>query len=195
MANILSFIKHVDRACKRKGFELELLNTVFVDVGDNAPSAGYFSEDEKKIVVCVKTKKFIDILAHEFGHFNQYIEDEQWYDYHSKSYEKVFEWLEGKRVRNIGFHLGNCLELELDCEKRAVEIIKKFNLNINIQDYIQRANAYVYFWRYLEHTRRWCNPYNTPSNNDEIARTMPTRFLKEYILTDNIKELFDKENI
>lgn len=195
MASVLSFIKHVDRACKKKGFELELINSIFIDIGDNAPSSGYFSEDEKKIVACLKTKDFLGILVHEFGHFNQYIEDREWYEECSISYIKVFEWLDGKRIRNISFHLGKCLELELDCEKRAVELIKKFNLGINIEDYIQRANAYMYFWRYLEHSRRWCSPYNTPSANDSIVRVMPSKFLKEYILTDKIKELFEKENI
>lgn len=195
MSSVLNFIKHVERHCKRKGFELVVVNSSFIDIGDNAPSSGYFSEDEKKICVALKTKDFLGILAHEYSHFCQYVEDKEWYEYYSDSYLKMFEWLEGKRIKNIDFHLGNCLELELDCEKRAVEHIKKFNLGINIEDYIQRANAYMYFWRYLKHSRRWCSPYNTPSNNEQIVRVMPTRFLKEYILSDKIKELFEKENI
>lgn len=195
MSEVLKFLNYIDSECEKHGFELELVNTKYIDIGDGAPCTGYFSEDEKKICVTIKARDFIGILAHEFSHLRQYIEDEETYNYYSLSYEKMYEWLDGKRVRNISNHLDNCLALELDCEKRAVQLIKKYDLGIDIKDYIKRANAYMYFWKYLLHSRKWCNPYNTPSNNDNIVSIMPSKFLNDYTLTDNILAVFKSENI
>lgn len=192
---VLDFIKHIDNDCKKNGFKLELINLRYLDTGDGAPCSGYFSEEDKKICVAVKTNDFVGTLAHEYSHLRQYIEDEQLYNFYGISYSKVFEWLEGKRIKSLDFHLNNCLNLELDCEMRTVELIKKFDLEIDIKDYIQRANAYMYYWKYLKYSRKWCNPYNTPSNNENIVRLMPKRFLKDYELTDKLKSIFIKENI
>jgi hypothetical protein len=105
------------------------------------------------------------------------------------------EWLDGKRIQKVDFHLDNCLALELDCEKRAVELMKLWDLGIDIKDYIKRANAYMYFWKYLKYSRKWCNPYNTPSCNDILVNMMPNRFLNDYTLTDEIREIFEKQSI
>lgn len=195
MSQFLTFIKDIESDCKRNGFSLEILNVKYIDIGDNAPSSGYFSEIDKKICVSLKAKDFIGILAHEYSHLRQYVEDKELYNYYANSYEKMFNWLDGKRVMNIDTHLDNCLELELDCEKRAVELMKKYDLGVDIKDYIKRANAYVYFWKYLKHSRKWCNPYNTPSNNENVVRIMPSKFLNDYTLTDKIKDVFVKEAI
>lgn len=193
--SVLSFIKDIEADCKANNFKLELLNVRYIDIGDNAPSSGYFDDEERKIVVALKINDFIGTLAHEYSHMRQFVEDPELYNFYALSYSKVFQWLDGKRVRNLDFHLDNCMKLELDCEKRAVELFKLYDLNVDIKDYIQRANAYMYFWKYLKFSRKWCNPYNTPSNNETIVRTMPKRFLKEYEFTKEIKDLFKRENI
>lgn len=195
MSNILKFIRHIDNDCHNNDFTLELLNVRFIDIGDGSPSSGYFSEDEKKICVSLKTKDFVGILAHEYSHFMQYTDSMDLYTYYGKSYTKIMEWLDGKRIQKVDFHLDNCLALELDCEKRAVELMKLWDLGIDIKDYIKRANAYMYFWKYLKHSRKWCNPYNTPSCNDSLVNMMPNRFLNDYTLTDELREIFEKESI
>lgn len=195
MSNVLKLIKHIDADCRKNGFKLELLNVRYIDLGDGTPSSGYFSEELKTVCVSVKAKDFVGILAHEYSHLRQYIENEELYNFYSISYSKIFDWLDGKSIKNIQFHLDNCLELELDCEKRAVKLLQEYDLNVDIKDYIQRANAYMYFWKYLRFSRKWCNPNNTPSNNENIVKTMPNKFLKEYVLNDKIKSIFVKENI
>jgi hypothetical protein len=195
MSEVLDFIKYIEDDCISNGFILDIQNVKYIDTGDGAPSSGYFSEDEKKICVSMKSKDFIGILAHEYSHLRQYIENEELYNYYSKSYIKVFQWLDGARVQKIQHHLDNSLLLELDCEKRSVDLMKNFDLGVDIKDYIKRANAYIYFWKYLKYSRKWCNPYNTPSNNESLVSAMPSRFLKKYELTDKIKEIFIKEAI
>ena len=195
MSQILKFINDIDKSCKANGYKLDLQNVRYIDIGDGSPSAGFFSEDLKVVAVSLKAKDFIGILAHEYSHLTQYIEDESLYNFYSVSYSKIFEWLDGKRIKNIQFHLDNCLALELDCEKRAVELMKTYELDVDLKDYIKRANAYMYFWKNLRFTRKWCNPYNTPSSNEALVSVMPNRFLKEYVLTDRIKAIFESEKI
>lgn len=195
MSDVLKFIQRIHSDCELNGFTLELINNNYVDLGDDKESSGYFDETEKKICVAMRCVDPIGVLAHEYNHFKQYIEAPVFYQHCSKSYQKVFDWLDGKRVNNISEHIATATMLELDCEKRTVEMIKNFNLNIDIKLYIRQANAYIYFWQYIFYTRKWCDMNNTPSSNIKIVSSMPARFLNDYTITDKIKELFDKEKI
>jgi hypothetical protein len=69
------------------------------------------------------------------------------------------------------------LKLEIDCEKRAVEKIKKHKLSLDIDNYIRRANVYMFSWRYFLDLRCWYHPYYKPYENDELVAIMPTKFL------------------
>ena len=85
--------------------------------------------------------------------------------------------------------------LELDCEKRAVKLLDKWNIDYDKTLYIRGANAYMYFFEYLKITRQWCHPYNTPSTNEQLLAVMPSTFLGDYTMTDLIKNTFINERI
>lgn len=195
MGKLLKLIRYIEQDADRLGFTLELNDVKFADIGDGAPSSGYFSDDDKKIVVSVKAKDFTGVLAHEYCHFRQYVEDKEMWDYASISYNKMYEWLDGKRIRNIDHHLKIVQALELDCEKRAVALLTKWGIDFNKQFYIKGANAYMYFFEYMKISRKWCSPYNTPSNNDALLSIMPSTFLSDYTMTDLIKNTFINERI
>ena len=108
----------------------------------------------------------------------------------------VDEWLEGKEVPNIKKHLATCRNLELDNEKRAVKIIKKFDLDIDIDRYIKKANAYVLFYNRLLATRKWATPKNSPYSNQRIIEKMPRYFMKDYsTLSKRIEKVFEQEGL
>ena len=71
--------------------------------------------------------------------------------------------------------LRNC---ELDCEKRAVKLMKEYNLPIDIKKYIKQANAYVYFYNTMIDTRKWYK--KSPCIVKEILDIMPTKFERSY---------------
>ena len=83
--------------------------------------------------------------------------------------------------------------MELDCEKRAYNLLKIWGFET--ENYIRKANAYIYFWKYLRLTRKWCHPFNSPSANDNILYNMPDTFQKDYTLTKKLKSIFKKEYI
>jgi len=138
----------------------------------------------------------LEILAHEFGHFTQWRENIDIWKKSMVSMPLVDEWLGGKEVHNIKKHLGVCRDLELDNEKRAVRIIKKFDLDIDIDRYIKKANAYVFFYNRLLATRKWATPKNSPYNNQRIIEKMPRYFMKDYsVLPKRIETVFEQEGL
>ena len=108
----------------------------------------------------------------------------------------MYRWLAGERVRNIHKAIALCRDLELDNEKRSVKLIKKFNLNVNIDSYIKRANAYVQFYNYLMISRKWCATTNIPYKNTRLLKVMPVKFNMDYSrLSKKVLKAFEEENI
>lgn len=60
------------------------------------------------------------------------------------------------------------LQVELDCERRALTMIQDFGLDVGVSpgEYAQQANAYVLFYHAMALRRRWYQigrePYNLP---------------------------------
>jgi hypothetical protein len=67
--------------------------------------------------------------------------------------------------------------MELDCEKRSVAKIKQFKLPINIKEYIQKANAYIFFYRALSKTRKWTTKDKSPYTVEAVWKKMPSKLL------------------
>jgi hypothetical protein len=75
-------------------------------------------------------------------------------------------------------------------------MIKRFNLPIDIDIYIKKANAYVQYYNYLPISRKWCNPKNTPYKNERLVEAMSTKFNMDYSkLTNKLLKIFEEEKI
>ena len=190
------FIKYVKSECKKHGIKCDLRKTKYVKLSGNIKCSGYFDEDEPALVCSMNRPDSLEILAHEFGHFTQWRENIDIWKKSMVSMPLVDEWLEGKEVPNIKKHLATCRNLELDNEKRAVKIIKKFDLDIDIDRYIKKANAYVLFYNRLLATRKWATPKNSPYSNQRIIEKMPRYFMKDYsTLSKRIEKVFEQEGL
>jgi hypothetical protein len=105
-------------------------------------------------------------------------------------------WLMGEDVPDIKKHLAVSRDLELDNEKRAVKIIKKFGLDVDIEKYIKKANCYIHFYNRMLATRRWCKPDNSPYDNKRLIKMMPSNFRMNYQkLPKKIEQVFIEEQI
>jgi len=174
------FISYVKKRCKSKGIKCRLSKTKKVKCFGTLVS-GYF-DDENKVLVCSMNRAdSLEILAHEYCHFTQWYENCDVWDKANKSkcFEKLDSWLNGKKYRDLSF-LDDCMEVELDNEKRVVNLIDEFDLPIDKKKYIQKANSYIYFYQYMKEIKRWCKPNNTPYSNKELISIMPTTFQKDY---------------
>lgn len=163
---------------------------------DGIRCSGYFDDSTMEMVVAMKSSYALEIIAHEFCHLTQFIDNCDPWKNLGNSLDKLTVWLNGKKVKNIDKCIDAIRDMELDNEKRAVEIIKLFDLDINIEDYIKRANSYIYFYNWLKKTRRWSNPKNAPYKNKNVLSVMPSQFKKSYAKTPaKIEKVYEQERI
>lgn len=165
--------------------------------GGNSKCHGifYFNNKDKPVIKVAKGNKtreqWLGILIHEYCHFLQWkynVKAWKEFDRGSFSFDDVI--LQPKKnKRNIML----LLKLELDCEKRAVKLIKSNNLDINAQNYIQTANYILYKYAYLYKYYKW------PTKHliiNEIIDIFPENFLmnaRKYIdLPKEVLDLYSK---
>ena len=163
---------------------------------DNIKCSGWFDEDGKELVVAINRPDWIEILAHEYSHLTQWVEQIPIWKEAEKSLGKVWEWLDGKNHRNMDKHIAVARDLELDNEKRSVKVIKDFKLNVDVEYYTKRANAYVIFYNWIRIVRRWSKPTNSPYNNKRLISAMSPKFNMKYdMLIPRIEKIFEEEGI
>lgn len=194
--NTQAFIDHVKKECKKHGIKASLRNTKYVKLSGNIKCSGYFDDENKMLVCSMNRPDFLEILAHEYCHLTQYVDQIDLWSATEVSMPLLDSWLAGKEVKDINKHISNCRDLELDNEKRAVKVIKKFNLKVDLDHYIRKANAYVQFYNYMKESRRWCTPKRSPYTNKRIISAMPNNFKMNYnTIPKHIKQLFIEEKI
>jgi hypothetical protein len=92
----------------------------------------------------------------------------------------VFDWLTGKDYdkREVQKAFCRVMVMERDAERRTVELIKRFNLNVDIDKYIRQANCYIYMHWIMRERRSW--RYRTgvsdPMEMRSVISKMPNNF-------------------
>jgi len=192
----LAFIQFVKDECKTYGVKCSLRPSKYVKMDGNVKCSGWFDEEVPELVVAMNRPDWIEILAHEYGHLTQWVEQVPIWKKAEVSLGKVWEWLDGKNCRTIEKHIAVARDLELDNEKRAVKIIKKFELKVDLVHYVKKANAYVQFYNWMLVTRKWSKPKNSPYKNKNLVDAMSNKFNMKYdYLTPKLEKIFRTENI
>lgn len=190
------FVAHVRRRCTNKGIELMLSPSRNVVITDSFSTdcSGYFDDVNKVLVVaCGKPfKDWIEILIHEYSHMQQWLDDDRW-SYWTDCCLDLWSWLDGEKILNniqLNKVLDGMIELERDCELRALDNIAKWNLPINKSRYKRKANLYLYSYRVLPIIKKF--PTGLYDNKDLLSMC-PTRIAKNYnIIPDEVKNLIIK---
>lgn len=195
------FLKHVKKECKKYGIRFNLSKKRYV-LADTVKCNGFFDSELMELAVAggQPFEKMLKILTHEYGHMTQWIDDcKAWRNSKvgdSDSEKIVTLWMD----REVEFsaeqkykHIAHSRGVELDCEKRTVKLIKKFELPLDARQYIKNANAYVYFWTYVGHCRKWYTIGREPYNTKAIVDAMPEHFNNNYDkIPSRIQKLFAK---
>jgi hypothetical protein len=127
-------------------------------------------------------EEWFGILLHEYCHFLQWRDDSKiWNNFcdHDVTYSEII--IKPEKYKK---ELQALMELEINCEKRAVNIIKSNNL-FNHKEYVQCANAILYKYAFLHKYHKW------PDNNKKYHRIKehcPNKILKSYKEYLNIPE-------
>jgi hypothetical protein len=159
---------------------------------------GYF-DDITSTLACALGKdvsQWLVILLHESCHMDQWVEKvPEWTE--NVGMDNIEKWLNGDdtvNMNNIDNEIRTSIIVEVDCEKRTVEKIKKYGLDsiINIDEYIQKSNAYVLFYLWMRKNRKWYTIGKEPYNITDVVNVMPKTFDINYtILDSNIEKTYD----
>lgn len=173
--------------CELKKIKLNIVDKERVVV-DGIPCNGFFNYKNGMRIDIAKANKnsfdFNSLLLHEFCHALQYIEKD--------IDELVDEWLNFKieiEKTKLKEYIDLLLNVELDCEIRVVELIKKNKFDLDIDLYTKKGNSYLLFYKKMLQVRKW---YDIPPYDiREIWEKMPNQFQK-MSLTKELSDLYDK---
>lgn len=194
----MDFVEHVKNTCKTFNVQCKLKNTKYLKLDAKNRCSGYFDESVPVLACAMNRPDSFEILVHEFAHFTQWAEQcTAWTNaMNGGAYIKFNDMLDGKKVRNLSHYLGLCRDLELDNEIRSVSLINKFKLPIDKNQYIKKANSYIYFYNWMMISKRWCKSNNSPYNNKRLMEVMPSHFKNDYtVLPGHIEQIFKEEKI
>jgi hypothetical protein len=176
----LSVVDYIKAECKKAGVKIDFHLTRHVRVDSKTLCDGYFASREGVIVVAINCSKssWLPVLIHEFCHMQQWLENTKSWKLVERldSHSKVFEWLDGKDVSKIDKHLSAIRDLELDCEKRTVKLMKKWKLPVNTRLYVREANAYIQLYNWMKEYRHWPNS----AWSRKLLNKFPSTFRMDY---------------
>jgi len=131
----------------------------FIDPTDHIISVAQFCSDP------------LAVLVHEYGHLHQWMEGEPTWKAFSKckiNWDTPYEKL-SKRNLEISTRLTS--ENELDCERRAVGLIRDYDLPISEKEYCRGANANVLLYNAIRRMGR--HNIKSVSQDRKLIAKMP----------------------
>ena len=169
------FVRHVKNHLAQYGMRLVIGRGRLLNCGGYR-CEGFFNDREKMIKIARHSANFLETLVHEYSHFLQYINNSKIYNKSDKAILMVDEWFAGKefpqdKLRRSFFIIR---AMERDCEKRAVKLIKKFNLQIDEKLYTKRAHCYIYSHFLMEKTRKFYAYKKSPYRSSVVLKIMPS---------------------
>ena len=163
-------------------------------------------EDGKEFVVAMKHHMGFEILIHEYCHFLQWKTDRRLWDRSMLTYDILFDWISYPSLvyspflkdckitqQELDQSLHDILEIEHDCEKRVLKLVKNCPIeDFDTDKYIRASNAYL--WSYHLNRELRMRPKN-PIYSERVLEHMPDTFnndlsfyLDKHNLTDPIRQ-------
>jgi hypothetical protein len=165
---------------------------------------GYFDESMTTMAIALGSPIWYKTLLHEYNHMRQWVEgidiwSESFLTKHDMDTSQIIDlWYDNKvelTEEQLEIYFGHCLAIELDCEKRTVEMIADYYMPISIETYAQEANAYLLSYSEFRRRRSWSVPGRAGYHNPEIVAAMPRDFVTHTYTTEplpvHLQELFN----
>ncbi len=158
-----AFLEFVKDECAIYGVTTIFSDTARVDSGDGILCSGFFStsmtdpaDPRLAVALASPAETWLPILVHEYCHMCQWLDnDPLWQD----AEDEVFMgWLTGTKELDpvqLEREFRYTRDMELDCEKRAIRLIKEWQLPISVSHYYKTANAYLSFYAVARDVRSW----------------------------------------
>lgn len=167
--NFAKFKAFAESYCSKRGKKIIIINKK--SIAENGARYGGWC-DGKEMVIAGKHKLFEDIFIHEFSHMTQAVEDTQIW----RENGDIWTGLAKKKVKILDWpEYIKTIELERDCEKRALKFIKKYQI-MNCGIYAKKANMYLYYYQFVFLNKKWENSTSI-YDCQEIYDKMPEKLL------------------
>jgi hypothetical protein len=192
---VAKFLAHVKAECKRLKVKFRFSKHKTVHSGDHIMCGGFFDSNKKMLAVARGGRtqaQWLALLVHEFNHLKQWTEKSRFWN--SKS-DLFLEWLEGKHskwnAKQISKFYAAARDVEWDCERRSIKMIKELGLPLNLNDYISQANTYVGSYAVMLKKRKWM--IKSSYRNPNIVKLMPkNRLLTRKELANPTKQFMEQ---
>ena len=199
------FNRDLKKQCKKHKIKLSLINTPNIPFVENTKIqvSGYFDSMNLELAVATDKdmKEWVEILIHESCHLDQFVENckvwasNSFFDVDSSSLLDL--WLSNiieLKPRILTKIINEIIDLERDCDKRAIQKIKKYKLTdiINIKEYTQKSNAYHLSYLAIKKLRKWNKTQKAPYQIPEVLESFSTVMAKENVLTNKQFQLLKK---
>lgn len=164
---------------------------------------GYFSDEPDPILaIAVGNSTWAATFCHEYCHYEQWADNsEVWYagQLSDGTYgaDLVEYWYNGDIELNDEQQLRYfepMLAVEVDCERRAVQLIQDYDLPFDIEEYSRQAASYLYLYPELRRRRSWITVGRAPYRVPEILEVMPADLSGEFTmdpLPADLQQLYD----
>lgn len=186
--HILNFVQTEINHCTQHNVQVQLKNKDTVGL-NGVECGGYFMDEPASVLAVAMGKKYKDWLptfVHETCHKDQFVENAPVWNLRIKEYFNANDildmWLNHAvelTKPQLNQVLDQVIAVELDCEKRSLEKIKKYNLPIDHVEYIQKSNAYIYYHFAIARMREWGHK-SAPYDNPKVWQKMPVDFDQNY---------------
>ena len=167
------FFSAVNEMAKQR-VDIHLINKRHVRPG----VGGEFCEYPKVAAIACgrKIEDWFPTFIHEYCHFRQHKDRLPIYMNSDDSFNNIWNSLEGEDKMKRG-SIDVIQKVELDCEKRVVEIIKEYDLPFSVDQYIREANVHVLMYNEVYRYKKWFEI--SPFIFEEIYSTVPDSFQAE----------------
>lgn len=194
------FVNHIRNHLKEHGFVLVFGRGKSLNVGKSRCDGYFLAEKQfKEIRVAGKNRNWLNVLAHEYCHFLQWLEtSEAELKKESAAQFIVHEVSTGYTTRRwtkrqVTNAFKTIQAMERDCEIRTVRLLKEWGIPFNVDQYIRRANLYVYMHHMWRIYQQQASKFD-PETSRKIIRMMPNNFrVKTHLILPNkVKEELSK---
>lgn len=181
----------------RKELKDNNVRVIFMNTGKPNPNySGYFSGDSKSksqliyVDQCHSFREWFHTFIHEYNHFLQFQEDKHVFKAYDWADGIMEEWYKhGKNPEHIDEALQEIQRIELNCERRTVDMLLGMGFMNSSNWFIQRFNGVLLAMELSKETRNaryglWNHPSlwkKLPENWFRIPCKVPGWYREEYL--------------
>lgn len=155
---VKKFLSLIEDRLDKLGGELQLIKSK--QIKKNIIAIGEFNATDGTPIIQVAVKNPIEVwlgtLMHECGHLDQWEENAPvWRCFNNikKDVSELFCTEMNLRARSN--FCDKIIHLELDADKRAVNLMIKYKIPIEVERYIRHSNLILLKWVYLRNNGKW----------------------------------------